>query len=119
MTDHWVEGISANGLEIIKADLDWQVDEYGEIGAAGVDYEYYIDQNNELAVFKDGKVIIIRENGCLTCAELIAEAIECVHKRCVRDNMEERTQKFVDSPYICDTTHNDWRGRKSAKTLRK
>ena len=80
--------------------LDWAIDEDGDDVAFGEEHDYIIDKDYELAVFKDGKVAAIRDNGCLACAELMAEAIERCYQR------GSRVNKFAgDEPWVCDGTH--------------
>jgi hypothetical protein len=86
--------------QIVEADLDWYIDDDGDDCAQGEEHDYAIDKDYELAVFKDGKVVALRDSGCLQCAELMAEAIECCYKR------GDRVNKFAgDSPWVCDATH--------------
>lgn len=91
----------------IEADLDWQVDEDGDDCALGVVYEYAIDLDNELAVFKDGKVVAIRENGCLKCAEAMGDAIERITKYQIRDGHPVRINKYLTGAWICDGKEHD------------
>jgi len=89
--------------KLIVADLDWTIDEDGDDCADGVEYEYVIDLENELAVFKNGKVVAIRRNGCMSCAESMGNAIEETRLRQIRDSKPERLNMFNgDGAWICD-----------------
>lgn len=90
--------------KLVTSDLDWQIDDEGDDCAIGVEYEYIIDGDDQLAVFKGGTLAALRENGCLRCAETMGDAIECIRKRQIRDDLPERIQKFVNGA-ICKGKH--------------
>lgn len=77
-----------DAMEIIEADLDWEIDSDGEDVAVGIAYDYIVDGSNELAVFHGEKCVVIRQCVDMAHAEFIAEAIEI---ECIRDRARGET----------------------------